>query len=295
MNWSLYDDFIKNTLIEDGAYDDITVNSIISQDSKSNVDIISKEDGIIAGTELFKRVFLVFGGAEASFLVKDGDKVSAGDIIGSVQGYTTSILSGERTALNLLQRLSGVATITHKLSAMLENTGVKLLDTRKTTPGMRAMEKYAVRIGGGHNHRFGLSDGILIKDNHIAAAGSIKKAVEIAKANCSFVRKIEVETETLSEVEDAIEAKTDIIMLDNMDSLNIKKAVNLIAGRAIIEVSGNITMDNIKTKAIKGVDYISCGMITHSYKALDLSMKNLRNRVESKISEYGVQSTKYSE
>lgn len=276
MNWSLYDDFIKSTLIEDGAYDDITVNSIISQDNKSTVDIISKEDGIIAGTELFKRVFLVFGGADASFSVTDGDKVSAGDIIGSVHGYTTSILSGERTALNLLQRLSGVATITHKLSAMLENTGVKLLDTRKTTPGMRAMEKYAVRVGGGHNHRFGLSDGILIKDNHIAAAGSIKKAVELAKANCSFVRKIEVETETLSEVEDAIEAKADIIMLDNMDSLNIKKAVNLIAGRAIIEVSGNITMDNIKTKAIKGVDYISCGMITHSYKALDLSMKNLR-------------------
>lgn len=277
MNWSLYDDFIKNALAEDGAYNDITVNSIIPPDSKSIVDIISKEDGIIAGIEIFKRIFFILGNAEASFTIKDGDKVKNKDIIGCIKGSTSTILSGERTALNILQKLSGIATTTNKLCSLIKDTNVKVVDTRKTTPGMRVMEKYAVTVGGGFNHRFGLSDGILIKDNHIAAAGSIEKAIELTRKNTSFVRKIEVETESISEVKEALSAGADIIMLDNMTTDDVKKAVELINKKAIIEVSGNISFDTIRAKAIKGVDYISCGMITHSSKNLDLSMKNLRN------------------
>lgn len=277
MNWSLYDDFIKNALDEDGAYNDITVNSIISSNSKSVVDIISKDNGIIAGIELFKRVFFILGNAEASFNIEDGNRVKRNDIIGSIKGSTSTILSGERTALNILQKLSGIATTTTKLCSIIEDTEVKIVDTRKTTPGMRMMEKYAVKIGGGFNHRFGLSDGILIKDNHIAAAGSIKKAIELTRKNAPFVRKIEVETESISDVKEALEARADIIMLDNMNVDDIKKSVEIIDKKALIEVSGNITFDNIKTKAIKGVDYISSGMLTHSSQNLDLSMKNLRN------------------
>lgn len=277
MNWSLYDDFIKNALDEDGAYNDITVNSIIPSNSKSIVDIISKDNGIIAGIELFKRVFFILGNAEASFKVKDGDNIKNKDIIGSIKGSTSTILSGERTALNILQKLSGIATTTNKLCSIVKNTGVKIVDTRKTTPGMRMMEKYAVKIGGGFNHRFGLSDGILIKDNHIASAGSITKAIELTRQNAPFVRKIEVETESISEVKEALEARADIIMLDNMNVDDIKKSVEIINKKALIEVSGNITFGNIKSKAIKGVDYISSGMITHSSQNLDLSMKNLRN------------------
>ncbi|MFL0252315.1 carboxylating nicotinate-nucleotide diphosphorylase [Clostridium neuense] len=277
MNWSLYDDFIKNALDEDGAYNDITVNSIIPHNSESIVDIISKDDGIIAGIEIFKRVFFILGNTKATFKINDGDKIKNGEIIGSIKGSTSIILSGERTALNLLQRLSGIATTTNKLCNAVKDTGVKIVDTRKTTPGMRVMEKYAVKIGGGFNHRFGLSDGILIKDNHIAAAGSIKNAIELTRKNTSFVRKIEVETESISEVKEALEAGADIIMLDNMNAEDIKKSIKIIDKKALIEVSGNITFDTIKAKAIKGVDFISCGMITHSSKNLDLSMKNLRN------------------
>lgn len=277
MNWSLYDGFIKNALVEDGAYNDITVNSIIPPNSKSIVDIISKEDGSIAGTEIFKRVFFILGNAEASFNIKDGDKVKNKDIIGSIKGNTSTILSGERTALNILQKLSGIATTTNKLCNLIKGTGVKIVDTRKTTPGMRMLEKYAVTMGGGFNHRFGLSDGILIKDNHIAAAGSITKAIELTRKNAPFVRKIEVETESISEVKEALKAGADIIMLDNMNVEDIKKSVQIINKGAIIEVSGNITFETIKAKAIKGVDYISSGMITHSSQNLDLSMKNLRN------------------
>lgn len=277
MNWSLYDDFIKNALDEDGAYNDITVNSIIPHNSESIVDIISKDDGIIAGIEIFKRVFFILGNTKATFKINDGDKIKNGEIIGSIKGSTSIILSGERTALNLLQRLSGIATTTNKLCNAVKDTGVKIVDTRKTTPGMRVMEKYAVKIGGGFNHRFGLSDGILIKDNHIAAAGSIKKAIELTRKNTSFVRKIEVETESISEVKEALEAGADIIMLDNMNAEDIKKSIKIIDKKALIEVSGNITFDTIKAKAIKGVNFISCGMITHSSKNLDLSMKNLRN------------------
>jgi len=277
MNWSLYDGFIKNALVEDGAYNDITVNSIIPPNSKSIVDIISKEDGSIAGTEIFKRVFFILGNAEASFNIKDGDKVKNKDIIGSIKGNTCTILSGERTALNILQKLSGIATTTNKLCNLIKGTGVKIVDTRKTTPGMRMLEKYAVTMGGGFNHRFGLSDGILIKDNHIAAAGSITKAIELTRKNAPFVRKIEVEAESISEVKEALKAGADIIMLDNMNVEDIKKSVQIINKGAIIEVSGNITFETIKAKAIKGVDYISSGMITHSSQNLDLSMKNLRN------------------
>ncbi|MCR3760114.1 carboxylating nicotinate-nucleotide diphosphorylase [Clostridium felsineum] len=277
MNWSIFDDFIKRELIDDGAYNDITTNSIISDTSKSTADIIAKEDGIIAGTLIFKRVFEVFKGAEANFKVCEGSKIKKGEIIGTVSGSTHSILSGERTALNLLQMLSGIATTTYNLNKRLEGTGVKLLDTRKTTPGMRLLEKYAVKIGGGCNHRFGLSDGILIKDNHIDAAGGITNAVKLAKKNSSFVRKIEVETETLEQVKEALNVHADIIMLDNMDVETIKDAVELINKKALIEVSGNITFENIHEKAACGVDYISSGMLTHSFNVLDISMKNLRN------------------
>lgn len=239
MNWSTFDDFIKKELIDDGAYNDITTNAIIEESSKSTADIIAKEDGIIAGIGIFKRVFEIFKGAEAEFTISDGSKVKKGEIIGRVFGSTHSILSGERTALNLMQILSGIATTTSNLNKRLEGTGVKLLDTRKTTPGMRLLEKYAVKIGGGYNHRFGLSDGILIKDNHIDAAYGITNAVNLARNNSSFVRKIEVETETLDEVSEALNAKADIIMLDNMDVETIKKAVKLINKRALIEVSGD--------------------------------------------------------
>lgn len=277
MNWSLYDNFIKNALDEDGAYNDITVNSIIPPNSKSVVDIISKDNGIIAGIELFKRVFFILGNAEATFRIKDGDRVKNGEIIGCIKGSTCTILSGERTALNLLQKLSGIATTTNELCTVIKDTGVKIVDTRKTTPGMRLMEKYAVKVGGGFNHRFGLSDGILIKDNHISAAGSITKAIELTRKNAPFVRKIEVETESISQVKEALKAGADIIMLDNMNTEEIKKSVEIINKKAIIEVSGNINFETIKTKALKGVNYISSGMITHSSKNLDLSMKNLRN------------------
>ncbi|MCD2346515.1 carboxylating nicotinate-nucleotide diphosphorylase [Clostridium guangxiense] len=277
MNWSLYDNFIKNALDEDGAYNDITVNSIIPPNSKSVVDIISKDNGIIAGIELFKRVFFILGNAEATFRIKDGDRVKNGEIIGYIKGSTCTILSGERTALNLLQKLSGIATTTNELCTVIKDTGVKIVDTRKTTPGMRLMEKYAVKVGGGFNHRFGLSDGILIKDNHISAAGSITKAIELTRKNAPFVRKIEVETESISQVKEALKAGADIIMLDNMNTEEIKKSVEIINKKAIIEVSGNINFETIKTKALKGVNYISSGMITHSSKNLDLSMKNLRN------------------
>lgn len=277
MNWSIYDDFIKRELIDDGAYNDITTNSIIAENSKSTAEIISKDNGIIAGIGIFNRTFELLEDASSEFNISDGDLVTKGQVIGNVHGNTRSLLSGERTALNLLQMLSGIATTTYNLNKKLAGTGVKLLDTRKTTPGMRLLEKYAVKIGGGFNHRFGLSDGILIKDNHIDAARSIKNAVHLAKENSSFVRKIEVETETIDEVKEAIEAKADIIMLDNMDANTIKAAVQLIDKKALIEVSGNITYENIREKAIPGVDYISSGMLTHSFKVLDISMKNLRN------------------
>ncbi|SKA72946.1 nicotinate-nucleotide pyrophosphorylase [carboxylating] [Clostridium sp. USBA 49] len=277
LNFLIVDEIILNALKEDIPYDDITTNSIISEESKCIVDLYAKEDGIIAGLNVFERVFYLLGNVEIEFYKNDGDFVKSKTLIASIKGSTRNILRGERTALNLLQRMSGIATLTKKYVDKLKGTNVKLLDTRKTTPNMRILEKYAVKIGGGCNHRFNLSDGVLLKDNHINAAGSIMKAVRAVRENASFVRKIEVEVENIDMVKEALEAKADIIMLDNMDLENMKEAVKLINGKALIEASGNINLDNIYSIAQTGIDYISVGNITHSAPILDLSMKNLRN------------------
>lgn len=275
MNWLLVDEKLKSALEEDICFEDITTESIFKKNKKGKIDLIAKEDGIIAGLEVFKRVFLLLGDINASFYIKDGEKVIKDQKIGEIIGDIKTILTGERVALNFLQRMSGIATLTRRFTYELKNTKTKLLDTRKTTPNLRVFEKYAVKIGGGFNHRFGLSDGILIKDNHINAVGGIKTAVALIKNNAPFVRKIEVEVENLEQLKEALDCKVDIIMLDNMSLNMLKKAVSIIDGRALTEASGNITIDNIKAIANCGVNYISTGAITHSFKVLDLSMKNL--------------------
>lgn len=276
MNWLLADDLIKRALEEDIQYGDITTESIVKIGQKSSVDLIAKEDGIIAGIEVFKRVFHILGDAEVKLYVKDGEQIKKGDKLGEILGNTEILLSGERVALNFLQRMSGIATLTKKFIKKLEGTNVRLLDTRKTTPNMRIFEKYAVKIGGGTNHRFGLNDGVLIKDNHIDAAGGIKNAIDLVRKNAPFVRKIEVEVETLAQLKEALECNADIIMLDNMDIDMLKTSVELINGRAETEASGNVTLDTIDSIAKTGVNFISTGALTHSFKVLDLSMKNLR-------------------
>ncbi|MCR1933243.1 carboxylating nicotinate-nucleotide diphosphorylase [Clostridium tepidum] len=275
MNWLLVDEKLKSALEEDICFEDITTESIFKKNKKGKIDLIAKEDGIIAGLEVFKRVFLLLGDINASFYIKDGEKVIKDQKIGEIIGDIKTILTGERVALNFLQRMSGIATLTRRFTYELKNTKTKLLDTRKTTPNLRVFEKYAVKIGGGFNHRFGLSDGILIKDNHINAVGGIKTAVALIKNNAPFVRKIEVEVENLEQLKEALDCKVDIIMLDNMSLNMLKKAISIIDGRALTEASGNITIDNIKAIANCGVNYISTGAITHSFKVLDLSMKNL--------------------
>lgn len=277
MNYLIIDKIIREALIEDVPNEDITSASVISKTSRCTVDLFSKGSGIIAGLEVFKRVFTILGDVEVDFYKKDGDKVEPKTLIAKIKGNTRNVLTGERTALNLLQRMSGIATITNKYAEKLEGTNTKLLDTRKTTPNLRLLEKYSVKMGGGHNHRFNLSDGILLKDNHISAAGGIKEAIKAAKSSASFVRKIEVETETIDMVEEALEAGADIIMLDNMDLETMKKAVKIINRQAAVEASGNININNIREVAETGVDYISVGSLTHSAPILDLSMKNLIN------------------
>lgn len=277
MNWLVIDEIIKNALKEDIWDDDITSSSILSKDQQSTVKLICKENGIIAGLDVFKRVFHLLGEVEVILYSKDGNAVKNGEVLGELKGSTLNILKGERVALNLLQHLSGIATITNIYVKELSGTSCKLLDTRKTTPGLRILEKYAVKIGGGCNHRFNLSDGVLLKDNHVAAAGGVKNAIEKARSSVSFVRKIEVEVETLDQVKEAIDAKADIIMLDNMDNETTKKAVDLINGTALVEASGNMTLKRIRSVAETGVDYISVGALTHSVKALDISMKDLKN------------------
>ncbi|WP_373899063.1 carboxylating nicotinate-nucleotide diphosphorylase [Haloimpatiens sp. FM7315] len=277
MNWLVVDKIIENALIEDCTYGDITTESIISKESNSKADLIAKEEGIISGLEVFERVFSILGDVRVKAFFKDGDLVKNKDIIGVLEGNTINILKGERVALNLMQRMSGIATMTGKFLKEVSHTKAKILDTRKTTPNLRILEKYSVKIAGGTNHRFNLSDGILIKDNHISAAGGIKKAILKAKSSCSFVRKVEVEVENLEGVLEAIEAGADIIMLDNMDLDSMKKAVKLIDGRALTEASGNVNIKTIKSIAETGVDYISLGALTHSFKSLDISLKNLRN------------------
>lgn len=271
------DKFIRLALEEDINSEDVTTNSVMPQYKKGEVQLICKEDGIIAGLPVFERVFtLLDGDTKVIFDVKDGDEVKNGQHLATIQGDIRVLLSGERTALNYLQRMSGIATYTNKVAKLLEGTRTVLLDTRKTTPCMRIFEKYAVKVGGGSNHRYNLSDGVLLKDNHIDAAGGVKQAIEAAKAYAPFVRKIEVETENLDMVKEAVEAGADIIMLDNMTPQEMEEAVNLIDGRAKTECSGNVTKENIQKITQIGVDYVSSGALTHSAPILDISLKHLR-------------------
>lgn len=270
------DPFILSALKEDITSEDVTTNSVMPVASPGEVDLICKEDGIICGLQVFARVFeLLDDKTEINFFVKDGDAVTKGQLMAKITGDIRVLLSGERTALNYLQRMSGIATYTSKVSALLEGTGIKLLDTRKTTPNNRIFEKYAVRVGGGHNHRYNLTDGVLLKDNHIGAAGGVKQAVLMAKEYAPFVRKIEVEVENLEMVKDAVEAGADIIMLDNMSTEDIKKAIEIIDKKAEIEISGNVTKENIERIKGLGVDYVSSGALTHSAPIMDISLKNL--------------------
>ena len=274
LNYLIVDKIINDALKEDIPYGDITASSIVTNGSKAKASLIAKEDGIICGLPVFERVFTILGDVTFKSFINEGSSVTKGDIIGELYGDALNILMGERVALNLLQKMSGIATLTYKYVKKLEGLNTKLLDTRKTTAKLRILEKYAVKIGGGHNHRFSLSDGILIKDNHIGYAGSIKNAIKLAKENSSFVRKIEVETEYKEQILEAIEAGADIIMLDNITPNQAKEMVKLIAGRAITECSGNITLDTIRSYALSGVDFISSGELTHSVKAFDISLKN---------------------
>ena len=270
------DKLIRMALQEDITSEDVSTNAVMRSAVKGTVDLIAKEDGIIAGLDVYARVFQILDEkTEISFNFKDGDAVKKGDLLGIVTGDIRVLLSGERVALNYLQRMSGIATYTKQVSKLLEGSKVTLLDTRKTTPNCRVFEKYAVRIGGGCNHRYNLSDGVLLKDNHIGAAGSVAKAVAMAKEYAPFVRKIEIEVETMEQVKEAVEAGADIIMLDNMTPEMMKEAVELIAGRAQTECSGNITKENIAKILETGVDFVSSGALTHSALILDISMKNL--------------------
>lgn len=270
------DHLILEALKEDISSEDVSTNAVMKEAVRGEVDLICKEDGIIAGLDVFRRVFqLLDGETETEFYCKDGDEVKKGQRMGRVAGDIRVLLSGERVALNFLQRMSGIATYTRSVAALLEGTGIKLLDTRKTTPNMRIFEKYAVRVGGGYNHRYNLSDGVLLKDNHIGAAGGVAQAVKMAKEYAPFVRKIEIEVEDLDMVREAVEAGADIIMLDNMSPEDMREAVRIIGGRAETECSGNVTRENIAGLAEIGVDYISSGALTHSAPILDISMKNL--------------------
>lgn len=270
------DPWILSALKEDITSEDVSTNSVMPHPQAGEVDLICKEDGIICGLQVFERVFtLLDEKTTVEFLVQDGAEVHKGQLMAKVHGDIRTLLCGERTALNYLQRMSGIATYTHSVAELLKGTGIKLLDTRKTTPNNRIFEKYAVRIGGGNNHRYNLSDGVLLKDNHIGAAGGVKEAIAAAKEYAPFVRKIEVEVENLDMVKEAVEAGADIIMLDNMDTDALKEAIAYIDGRAEIEVSGNLTKENIARLTGLGVDYVSSGALTHSAPILDISLKNL--------------------
>ena len=270
------DPWILSALKEDITSEDVSTNSVMPHPQAGAVDLICKEDGIICGLQVFERVFtLLDEKTTVEFLVQDGAEVHKGQLMAKVHGDIRTLLCGERTALNYLQRMSGIATYTHSVAELLKGTGIKLLDTRKTTPNNRIFEKYAVRIGGGNNHRYNLSDGVLLKDNHIGAAGGVKEAIAAAKEYAPFVRKIEVEVENLDMVKEAVEAGADIIMLDNMDTDALKEAIAYIDGRAEIEVSGNVTKENIARLTGLGVDYVSSGALTHSAPILDISLKNL--------------------
>lgn len=270
------DPLIRMALEEDISNEDVSTNAVMPEAKPGEVQLICKEDGIIAGLCIFERVFtLLDSSTKVEFYCQDGDAVKKGQLMATVTGDIRVLLSGERTALNYLQRMSGIATYTHSVASLLEGSSIKLLDTRKTTPNNRIFEKYAVGVGGGNNHRYNLSDGVLLKDNHIGAAGSVTKAIEMAKDYAPFVRKIEVEVENLAMVKEAVEAGADIIMLDNMSNEDMEDAIRIIDGRAETECSGNVTKENIARLVKLGVDYISSGALTHSAPILDISLKNL--------------------
>lgn len=272
------DHLILEALKEDISSEDVSTNAVMREAVPGEVDLICKQDGVIAGLGVFQRVFeLLDRKTETEFYCKDGDCVKSGQLMGRVRGDIRVLLSGERTALNYLQRMSGIATYTHSVAELLKGTKTKLLDTRKTTPNMRIFEKYAVRVGGGHNHRYNLSDGVLLKDNHIGAAGGVAQAVKMAREYAPFVRRIEIEVENLDMVREAVEAGADIIMLDNMSEEEMKEAVRIIDGRAQTECSGNVTKENIAGLTELGVDFISSGALTHSAPILDISMKHLHS------------------
>lgn len=270
------DHLIMEALKEDISSEDVTTNSVMKESVTGEVELICKQDGVIAGLDVFTRVFtLLDSETEVELYCRDGENVKNGQLMGKVTGDIRVLLSGERVALNYLQRMSGIATYTHSVAELLKGSRTKLLDTRKTTPNMRIFEKYAVRVGGGYNHRYNLSDGVLLKDNHIGAAGGVKEAVQMAKEYAPFVRKIEVEVENLEMVKEAVEAGADIIMLDNMTTEEMQEAIKVIDGRAETECSGNVTKENIGRLTELGVDYISSGALTHSAPILDISLKNL--------------------
>lgn len=272
------DPLILSALKEDITSEDVSTNSVMPVPKKGEVNLICKQDGVICGLQIFERVFtLLDENTEVEFKAADGDKVKKGQLLAVVRGDIKVLLCGERTALNYLQRMSGIATYTSEVAALLHGTGIKLLDTRKTTPNNRLFEKYAVKVGGGNNHRYNLTDGVLLKDNHIGAAGGVKEAVKMAKEYAPFVRKIEVEVETLDMVRDAVEAGADIIMLDNMEHDTMAEAMKIIDGKAEVEVSGNMTKENLEKLAGLSVNYVSSGALTHSAPILDISLKNLHS------------------
>ena len=271
------DPLLLAALREDISNEDVSTNAVIREETPGEVELLAKQDGVIAGLDVFARVFtLLDERTEVTFLCKDGDAVRSGQLLGRVRGDIRVLLSGERVALNLLQHMSGIATCAREMAAALQGTNTRLLDTRKTTPGLRILEKYAVRVGGGYNHRFNLSDGVLLKDNHIAAAGGVREAVRLAREYAPFLQKVEVEVETLEMVDEAVAAGADVIMLDNMSVEDMREAVRRIAGRAQTECSGNVTREKLQALADIGVDYISSGALTHSAPILDISMKHLR-------------------
>lgn len=272
-----FDESILMALKEDIPWEDVSANAVVPEGAKGKADLIAKDSGVLAGAGVFARTFtLLDPEAKITFYKEEGEEIRKGERIAEVSGDMRAILSGERTALNFLQRMSGIATYTRRAVKLLEGSKTKLVDTRKTTPGLRAFEKYAVKVGGAGNHRFNLSDGVLLKDNHIGAAGGVKKAIAAAKAYAPFVRKIEVEVETLDELKEALEAGADIVMLDNMPPETLNEALKLAKGRAETEISGNVTEENLKRYAALGADYISSGALTHSAPILDLSLKHLK-------------------
>ncbi len=271
------DDYILHALKEDITSEDVSTNAVMPQKKQGTAQLICKADGIICGLEVFERTFaLLDSDFRFETEVKDGDAVKSGQLLGTLFGDIRALLSGERTALNYLQRMSGIATVTSEYAKELAGTKTVLLDTRKTTPNMRPFEKYAVTVGGGRNHRYNLSDGVLLKDNHIGAAGSVSNAIKMAREYAPFVRKIEIETETLEQVREALDAGADIIMLDNMNNATMKKAVEMIGTKAQTECSGNVTKERLKEIAEIGVDFVSSGALTHSAPVLDVSLKNLK-------------------